>query len=189
MLHRSLAVLLTLAAGLGCGSTTLPRPAPQSEHCGPSTVLPYAIRVLPAQYPAYTDDLIEALERAVLFVEVLGPEDPGDAELEARVDRLIYGTATFPLLTMITLGVVPTIVSEEYGHAFSITSASASPRSVSIDTSYEGKTWLGWLAGVRAMHPRVGLGNPEKSTVYVLNLRAAICRHRPILEELAAPAE
>ena len=94
----------------------------------------------------YSRELRAALRDSQLFSNVRDLEmfkTPPD--LIARVERPIWGTATIPVATALSLGLVPTTVQEEHGISFSLSSGSLrSGDRVPVEFSYSGPSTLGW---------------------------------------------
>src|SRR3972149_760998 len=95
-------LLIIMAAGLigGCTSMILPRSPSHAELARVSkTRFHVSIGVEKDENPLYSDRLVQALRRTGLFSRVEKLEDLPHADLVARVNRHIYGTATLHILT------------------------------------------------------------------------------------------
>jgi hypothetical protein len=176
------AALLTVGVlGFGsgaCGSTAIPVPLDEATKGRiRDTHFAASVAVEPNIAAAYSDRLLEQLRATRLFDRVdaagsFSAQDPPD--LIASVARPIYGRATIPLRTALSLGIVPTRVEEEHGLAFvlrsravkrgGVTRAAATSRSagsesaaatdaVPVEFSYRGPTTLGWWAIVENLRP------------------------------------
>jgi hypothetical protein len=98
------------------------------------------------KFPVYSEGLTKTLRATQLFESVVqAAEAHSEADLVARIERTIYGKATVPCLTGITLGLIPTTVREEHGYSFSLVSG-ATPvgERVPVEFSYSGPSTLGW---------------------------------------------
>jgi len=150
-------VSLTLIVGFtgGCTSSTLP-PQITSEQRAllQRTRIDVTIGVEDYQAPIYSENLTKTLGRTHLFTRVdrlANFTTPPD--LVARVEEEIYGTATIPVWTGLSLGIVPTTVSEMHGYSFSLSrSGTAAPR-IPIRFAYTGPTTFGWWAVVLNLSP------------------------------------
>ena len=155
--------IVTVASGAvgGCTSSALPpKPtASQLDHLL-RTHFKASVGVEKAKFPAYSERLVEALRKTGLFDRVDHLENLPEATLVARVERHIYGNAVIPVLTGITLGIVPTVTTETHGHAFSLSPRSGAGRKVAVDFTYSGATILGWYAGLANLSPDRTSGDP-----------------------------
>ena len=122
----------------------------------------------------YSERLIESLRRTGLFDAVGSLEELPDAALAARVERTIYGTATVPVLTAVSLGFIPTTVEEEWGESFSLRRNGSTSETVPVDFSYRGPSTLGWWAVVRSFSPDVTTASPPETERFRDALSVAI---------------
>lgn len=182
----SVPLLLLLLLAVGCATSALPPKLSESQAERVRTTH-FAARVAVEQYEpsGYSERLIQALRSTGLFDEV-GPlgavEEP---DLVASVDRPIYGTASMlPLLTVVSLGIIPTFVSEEWGEDFTLRATGDGGGDVGIELSYEGPTTLGWLALLRAVSPRHTLGNPRETPRFRAGLSHALVAKEQEIREL-----
>ena len=168
--------LLTLA---GCSSETLP-PALNDDQLKAIAATHFKATVGVRRYnaPVYSDYLIEYLRKTKLFDEVAPLEAfHTPPTFVAQVDRGIYGTATIPILTMVTLGIIPTVVDEEHGLEFSLIPNSPPKKPIAIKFSYKGPSTLGWWAFYRASLPNETLGPADWHVRFVQNLAWHIMEH------------
>lgn len=139
-------VIFVIGSRWGCSSTSLPPSLTGSEHSLIDTVrFDASVGVEAYRFPVYSEKLIKSLKATGLFTRI----DKLDNFMVpptfiARVARQIYGTAAIPIFTGISLGVIPTTVEEEHGHAFWLISYQHPSDSVLIDFSYTGPSTLGW---------------------------------------------
>src|SRR3990172_10961428 len=131
--------LIIMAAGLmgECTSMVLPRSPSHAELARVSnTRFHVSIGVEKDENPLYSDRLVQALRRTGLFSRVEKLEDLPHADLVARVNRHIYGTATLPILTGLSLCFIPTVVSEEWGEDLTLHSNNKPASSLTIDFTF-----------------------------------------------------
>lgn len=142
-----LGVLVTVASFGGCGSFALPpRPTGSQLALLKATQFRATVGVEEYKYPVYTENLVSDLRSTGLFTSVEPLEKIVKPDLIARVERPVYGKATIPFWTIVTLGIVPTTVQEEHGHVFSLRSSANPEASVLVDYTYRGPSTLGWAA-------------------------------------------
>jgi hypothetical protein len=100
------------------------------------------------------DGLVEALAKTHLFARVdhlhsfATPPD-----LVAQSMERGSGTATIPIWTGLSFGVIPTTVNEAWGYSFSIRRFGTDDPCVRIPFVYSGPTTLGWWCIVLNMAP------------------------------------
>ncbi len=58
------------------------------------------------------------------------------------------------ILSLITLGLIPTVTEEEHGYSFSLRSPKSSERVVMVEYVQQGYTVLGWVAGLLNLFPQ-----------------------------------
>ncbi len=178
-----LAVALVVA---GCATNALP-PKLADDQAERVRTTHFAVRVGVEPYdpPVYSERLVRSLRSTGLFDQV-GPlgaiEEP---DLIASVDRPVYGTASMaPLLTVVSLGIIPTFVSEEWGEDFTLRAADDGDRRVPVEFTYEGPTTLGWLALLRAPSPRHALRKPHGTSRFRAGLAHAIIEKEGAIQAL-----
>jgi hypothetical protein len=161
--YRATFAGLTLLILASCSSETLPPPLSEGQLKSiAATHFKATVGVRQYNAPVYSDYLIKYLRKTELFDEV----EPLEAfhtppTFVARVDRGIYGTATIPIFTAITLGIIPTTVDEEHGLEFSLVPSAPSKTPIAIRFSYKGPSTLGWWAFYRALLPNETLGSAD----------------------------
>jgi len=168
--------LLTLA---GCSSETLPPPLRQDQlKAIADTHFKATVGVRKYNAAVYSDYLIKYLRKTQLFDEVAPLEAfQTPPTFVARVDRGIYGTATIPIFTAISLGIIPTVVDEEHGLEFSLVPSSPPKTPIAIRFSYKGPSTLGWWAFYRALLPNETLGSADWHARFVQSLAWHIVEH------------
>ena len=146
-----------IVAGLlkGCASEQRPLPLNTSEQTLlSSNGFGLSLGVEPSTPAVYAQSLLRALQQTGLFREVQPPERIQAPDLLARVERPITGNAVIPILSLITLGLIPTVTEEEHGYSFSIRSPKSSERVVIVEYVHRGYTVLGWVAGLLNLFPQ-----------------------------------
>lgn len=183
----SLASLFPLAFLLGCVSAAVPL-APAREQASAAASLRFAaiVGVEADENPIYSRHLLGLLRASGLFERVEPLEALPQPDLIARVERHVYGTATIPVLTFLSLGLIPTSVEEEHGTSFSLRSLARPANPVVLEASYSGKSTLGWFALVKNLSPRFAWGNPEKTSRYRLFFRATVAARAGDIRRLLA---
>lgn len=121
-----------------------------------------AVAVQRHSYPVYSDRLLAMLRGSELFGNVGYEGDVLSPSLIARVEEEISGAAVIPIATILSLGIVPTNVGEDWGDAFSLGSPHG-VRVVPLDIRYRGVTTLGWLGGVRGLFLSDFAPNPRQT--------------------------
>ena len=169
----------------GCASAALP-PEPSASELAMvrATHFRATVCVETGQFPAYSRSLVQSLRRTGLFDEVELLEDLPNASLVAHVQRPIYGTATIPVLTILSLGLVPTTVQEEWGESFTLHRNGTFEPVVAVDFSYVGPTTLGWWATVRSISPDIATVHPPETGRFSDALSVAICTNADQIEKL-----
>jgi hypothetical protein len=139
------AVLVTIAAFGGCSSSSLPS-APTDAQLSLLRQTHFKANVGVESYksPIYSEHLIKDLRATGLFDRVDLLEQIDKPDLIARIERSVYGKATIPFWTIVTLGVVPSTDEEEHGYVFSLRRPDNAEASELVDYTYRGPTTLGW---------------------------------------------
>jgi hypothetical protein len=138
-------ILVTLG---GCASEALP-PRLTQEQADAIARAHFKATVGVKRYntPVYSDNLVEYLRSTGLFDRVDYLEAFGTPPtFTARVDAAVYGTATIPILTFVSLGAIPTNVDEDHGAVFSLLPNADPKKRIPIDFRYRGRSTLGWWA-------------------------------------------
>lgn len=178
-----------VSSSLACATATVPAALPPGDAALVSTVrIPATVGVERYEPAVYSERLVSSLRSTGLFEDVGPLDEIDDPDLIASVRRPIYGTASvFPVLTVLTLGIVPTWVSEEWGESFTLRSARARASEVEIEFTYSGPSTLGWAALLLAPLPEHALGRPYDKPRFRRAFAAAIAREedqiRRLLEE------
>ena len=163
-------VLISMSILVGCSTSRLP-PNLGDEDLAKIQNLHFdvAVGVERYKFPAYSDNLLSVLSDLKVFDDVFYSDSGKSFQLIARVESEVHGEAVIPLLTAITLGVIPTIVNENHGVVFSLSDRKANVKTF-IYGEYRDKVILGWVALPMKLLPQyTGSGTPEESIRY-LNL-------------------
>jgi len=179
------AVLAAIGTYRGCSSAALP-PGPDASGLARvrATHFPVRVGVEKYRYPIYSDRLVASLSRTHLFDGVDSLERLRNPELTARVERTVYGTATIPIWTALTLGVVPTTVTEEWGEVFSLRRTGTETPAVGVDFTYRGPSTLGFAAAIRSLSPSVTTADPRTTSRFRDAFSVAICSKSTEIEGL-----
>lgn len=177
------AILLSGCAGFT--STTLPpatsAPQPPIVHASE----PLTVGVVPFEEREHSDSLIKTLKQTGLFAQVVYMDELSSApDLVARVEEKSNPQLACPVVTLLTLGLVPTRITDTYGHVFSLQSPGSDDRKVLIDHRYKATTTVGWVALCKALSKDETLLYPERHARYRANLRHAIIKRSPEIEAL-----
>ncbi len=146
-----------IVAGLlkGCASEQRPLPLNTSdETLLESKAFGLSLSIEPSTPPVYAQSLLRALQQTGLFHEVQPAGKAQAPDLFVRVERPISGNAVIPLLSFLTLGLIPTVTEEEHGYSFSLRSPKSSERVVTVEYVHRGYTVLGWVAGILNLFPQ-----------------------------------
>ena len=171
---------------MGCATSRLPSSLEMDEYTL-SKDLKYnvIIGVEKYKYPAYSENLINILKSLDVFRDVVYVDEGKDYNLVAKIEKEVYGESIIPILTIITFGIIPTIVEEYYGIIFSINERNNDKKTELINASFRNITILGWIALPMGILPQYSLlGRPETSTRYKNRLKYLLCCNL-ILKECA----
>ena len=182
--------LVAIVAFGGCSSSSLPStPTDAQLRLLEQTHFKASIGVETYKYPIYTERLIGDLRASGLFDRVDLLEQIDKPDLIARTERPVYGKATLPFWTMVTLGVVPTTVEEEHGHVFSLRRPGRAEPSELVDYTYRGPTTLGWVAAFLNLSANRTSGNPIETPRFREGLAVAIASRAGQISRLLARSE
>jgi hypothetical protein len=200
--RRRLAVLsvvtlagLIIVVGLsgGCGAQRRP-PAltPEERRLVASGPLPYAVSVIPwdssTRALTYTEPLADLLRTSGVFrsVRLEATPSPG-ADLIVTSTGAYCNTAIIPLLTLISLGLIPTIFDDEdcVGLVLRRAASSSASDSVEMTFRYKGRVVMGWAAVVIGALPGWTHGSASRDTRYRDHFRLELLRHHTEIRRLA----
>jgi len=137
------------------------------------------------RFPVYSRNLVLALRKTGLFDRVDHLDSlRTEPTLVARVERMIYGTATIPILTGLSLGFIPTTVEEEHGHSFSLRVPGEATHVVPIEFSYRGPSTLGWYAAILNLRKDRAAGDPDQHPQFNDALALEIVSHSDAIRGL-----
>jgi hypothetical protein len=181
------ASILILVAGAalvlgGCGSMLPPpRLSPaQSTRVAAAGRLG-SVAVDPAPGRSCDRAFLRMLERTDLFTRVVPLPDAGaPTEYVAAIEeRCSYGRGGFiPIVSILTLGVVPTFQRFELGYAFSLRDT-RSGETIHVPCEIEGKIGVGWIPAAMAVLPGWTQEDPEQSPRFVKRLAYGIISRLP----------
>lgn len=185
----SLALMFTIVVvGLagGCASSTLPpRITPEQRALLHKTRIDVSIGVEDYEAPVYSEELTKALGRTHLFFRVdhlTNFTTPPD--YVARIEERIYGSATIPVLTGVSLGIIPTTINETHGYSFSISRPGVDSPRVPIRFAYAGPTTLGWWAVILNLAPSRTMRDVCNHPRFIEAFTLEIVRKRDAIESL-----
>jgi len=98
----------------------------------------------------------------------------------AKWEATPYGTATIPVYTLLTLGIIPNTLPEPYSFGCSFYSPRDPERTVRVEYLYYSRTTLGWVAGFMALSPNIVLTlwrGPDEHARFSDHLSLAILNH------------
>lgn len=138
----------------GCASSKLPEKLTELKMQKiKSTKLPFSVAVEEYKFPVYSESLETNLSNTKIFKEVGQSSQFPTPDLVAKIKNRIYGTECFPILTLLTLGIIPTFVEENHGDSFSLSSPEDPGKKVLITYRYRSTSVLGWLGLFLNLHP------------------------------------
>ena len=179
-------LLLLVATVGGCvaSGTLPPRLSDAESHRWANTRLSYTVGVEPCQWPDYSNALLAAIQSTNLFTSVkpVG-QCTTPPKLIARVEEQYYGgDATIPIWTILSLGIVPTVVHESFGYDFSLRFSDDERHRHHVRYVCDSTTTLGWISLPEALSPNVTLGDIRKSERFRGRLALAILKALPSVE-------
>jgi hypothetical protein len=185
-MKNAIILLLVMVMASGCASSRLPSPLSAADH-GQIKPLNLTVGIEPYPYPAYPDKLRSDLRKTKLFKAVdLRSNMKERPDLVAYVEEPICGTASMrPCLTWVTLGLIPTAVTEQHGEVFSFGFPDDPSGKVRVEFTYESTTLLGWLALFMNLSPNWSF-NPPSTRRYLDGLARAISTNATAIKELQA---
>jgi len=126
------------------------------------------------------DLVISRLQRTKLFDTVDYVDRlPTPPQVLAKLESTPYGTATVPVYTLLTFGIIPTAVPEPYSFGCTFYSPRHPERAVRVEYLYYSRTTLGWVAGLLALSPNIVLApwSPDEHPRFYDRLSLAILEH------------
>lgn len=166
--------VLFLGISVACGSSRVPPRLPPNDLNSAGAVhFGGSVAVEADNYPVYSDQLKQQLERTHLFDQVDSANRVPSPTLIARVERHVHGRAVIPLWTALSLGLIPTIFTEEHGLYFSLRRPDDPAAQVVVDATYSGRSTIGWLGLLESISPDYSARRPEATDRYASYFRWA----------------
>lgn len=191
MTKRLIVSLATLVALLvpvvwfgGCVSVPLPPDSTDSGVAAPQLDLRVGVeanRVRP-----FSDELVHALRESGVFTQVdLTDRLAGPPDLVAKIEHGWQANAAIPFFTVLSLGLVPTIVDESYGLAFSLHAPQSPAERIVIDTRWSGRVWFGLVAAPLNVSPGRTSEDWRRQPRWLAHVRRELGSRSSELEALA----
>jgi hypothetical protein len=162
---KTVPLLLALLSS-GCATQVLPPKVHPSAF-----TIDQPVHVKSYRYPAYSESLKEALAGTRVFTAVTTAKTHSSESYVAEVNRQVHGNAVIPLLTFISLGIIPTVTEEEFGESFFLRHKGETHR---IEATWKGHTTLGWVALFMNFSPSRTFSDPESHSRFHAFLRSKI---------------
>ena len=174
-----------------------PKPPPEERSLLETPPLPYVVSVVPWKdertgrrvggADAYARTLADLLSLSGAFRKVRIEGQPGpDADLIATSTGAYCNTAIIPVLTLISLGVIPTIFEDEDCQGMTLRSARRTASGdLKVEVRQKGTVVMGWAGVPLGLLPGWAHGDSRKDRRYGEKLRVEILRRRFPIEELA----
>ena len=111
---------------------------------------------------------------------------PSGQDLVATSTGLYCNTAVIPVLSIISLGVIPTIFQDEHCVGMLLRTAAGRPKSegVQVEVRYKGPVIMGWVAVVVGALPGWSYGSVDGDPRFAERFRLAVIRSRANIERL-----
>jgi hypothetical protein len=191
-----LAVLLGAAGG--CAAHRRPSFTADERRLLNQPPLPYSVSVVAwdagtraktSQNPeAYARTLADVSIPSRAFREMHLETSGAQVDLTATSTGTYCNTALIPALSIISLGIVPTVWQEEECQGMVLRSTKYPDRPpVRIDVRFKGTAMMGWACLVVGALPGWSWGNIRGDSAYHKMLRLEVIRHRAEIEGLVAP--
>ncbi len=183
--RRHLAALsIVCASALGCYSAGLPpRPAASSETLSLER-LPWTVAIDDSGKPL--PRLMQDLSR--LFKHVGRLETDPNADLIITPGAPLEGEDPIPLWTLLSLGLIPTVIKEEYGHRFQLQAGRhhqhCADAPLDLDLTYATRSVGGWFALPMNLHPNRTSRNPHNTARFQVFLSQALLQRKQEMAKL-----
>jgi len=183
-------LIALLVLQCGCATTRLPPRLSESERAilSEAREFPVVIAVQQYKYPVYSERLIRDLRSTGLFKTVKQAEDIRGVDFLARIEDPVYGTACIPLVTGITLGIIPTTVQEEHGKDFSIDPMFPMGNKLRIPYRYSTESILGWKALFLNFSPNWSLAH-DRTSRYRDRFTLSLLTNKALMEMIKKKTE
>lgn len=111
---------------------------------------------------------------------------PAGQDLVATSTGVYCNTAMIPVLSILSLGLIPTVFQDEHCQGMLLRTAAGQPESeaVQIDVRYTGTVIMGWAAVVVGVLPGWSYGSIEGDSRFADRFRLAVLRRRADIERL-----
>lgn len=111
---------------------------------------------------------------------------PTGQDLVVTSTGLYCNTAIIPLLSIISIGVIPTIFQDEHCEGMLLRRAAGQPKSegVPVEVRYKGLVIMGWVAVVVGTLPGWSHGSADTDSRFAERFRLAVIRRRADIERL-----
>jgi len=190
---------IVLGAAGGCGAHRRPSFTAQERQLLTQPPLPYSVvivecdaatRAKMSKNPeAYAQNLADVAVPSRAFREIRRDVSPGaQADLAATSTGAYCNTALIPVLSIISLGIIPTVWQEEDCEGMFLRSMKFPDRSpVRIDVRFRGTAMMGWASLLVGALPGWSWGDIRGDSAYHDMLRLEVIRHRTEIERLVGP--
>lgn len=197
----ALAVVL-IAAGLSGGCYAHQRPpalSTEEKAIASRGPLPHSVTVAwwgdeqrMSQNPAaYGEQLFKVLDASHAFTAVRyePTAHPAASELVATSTGLYCNTAVIPLMTIISVGIIPTVFQDEQcqGMVLRGPAGAAPARALPFAVRYKGRVVMGWAALFLGLLPGWSYGSVGGDSRFTDRLRIAILRRQAQIDSMAKP--
>jgi hypothetical protein len=161
-----------------------------------SAPLPYSVTVAwwdeetkTGQNPeAYGDALAKVVAASGAFKTSRYEQSstPSGQDLVATSTGLYCNTAVIPILSIISLGIIPTIFEDEHCEGMLLRTAAGQPKSkgIQVDVRYKGPVIMGWAAVLVGALPGWSYGAVDGDSRFVERFRLAVIRRRADIDRL-----
>jgi len=178
-------VLIAELAG-GCASMALPpRLSATQQALVRETRLNLTVGVDEFGVVGGSDLVVESLTKTHLFARVDRRKNfSAPPDLVVHIESVGDGTATIPIWTGLTFGIIPTTVDEGWGYSLFFSRPGDNQPPVHIDSRYRVPTTLGWAAMVINLSPTQTGGAVEENPQFIDALAWAIVSKKSELQSL-----
>ncbi|HEY3132234.1 MAG TPA: hypothetical protein VGL91_22455 [Acidobacteriota bacterium] len=183
----------------GCGAYRRPPVLNAEERAMLQTgPLPYSVTVAlvgrdeardTGQNPeAYGDALAKLVTASGTFktIRYERSSTPSGQDLVATSTGLYCNTAVIPVLSIVSLGVIPTVFQDEQCQGMLLRRAAGRPKSegVQVEVRYKGPVIMGWIAVVVGALPGWSHGSVDGDSRFAARFRLAVIRRHADIERL-----
>jgi len=111
---------------------------------------------------------------------------PSGQDLVATSTGLYCNTAVIPALSIISLGVIPTIFQDEHCEGMLLRTAAGQPTNsgVQVEVRYKGPVIMGWVAVLVGALPGWSYGSADRDSRFAERFRLAVIARRGDIERL-----